>query len=266
MRGPPRRRRARREWLRCWLPPSPTGPPTPGRPASAPRTPGRPASGRPAPGPRPTEEPPGPHATPASRLSAWATAAAVAGLVALTVLASDIAGLVLLGAVLAYLMIPLVDALERRGVDRLWGATLVLVGVLAASALLIALALPVVIDQVASLQARWDNGELLALVRDAEASLAARLGFVDASDLGLVDSVREAFHPEAGPLIGYVPDALETVGNAVIVPFVLFALLKDGPTLRRRLLAFVPNRYFEFAMTVVYKADAGWAATSGGRP
>ena len=212
---------------------------------------------RPARPPRPEAGlPPNPYATPASRLSAWATAAALAGLVAVAVLASDIAGLVLLGAVLAYLLVPLVDGLERRGVGRVLGATLVLACVLAASALLIALALPVVIDQVASLQARWDNGELLALVRDAEAELAGRLGFVDAGDLGLVDSVREAFHPDAGPLIGYVPDALETVGNAVVVPFVLFALLKDGPTLRRRLLAFVPNRYFEFAMTVVYKADA----------
>ena len=61
---------------------------------------------------------------------------------------------------------------------------------------------------------------------------------------------------EPGSLIGYVPDALETMGNAFIVPFVLFALLKDGPMIRRRLLTAVPNRYFEFAMTVLFKADA----------
>ena len=36
----------------------------------------------------------------------------------------------------------------------------------------------------------------------------------------------------------------------------LFALLKDGPVLRRRLLGIVPNRYFEFGMNVIYKADA----------
>ena len=213
----------------------------------------RPGPARVPPGPEAAHAPP---ATTASRLSAWATAAALAGLVAVTVLASDIAALVLLGAVLAYLLVPLVDALERRGVERALGAALVLTGVLAVGTALIALALPVVIGQVASLQARWDNGELLTLVSNAEAALAARLGFVEAHDLGLVDSIREAVHPQAGPLIGYVPDALETIGNAVVVPFVLFALLKDGPTLRRRLLAFVPNRYFEFAMTVAFKADA----------
>ena len=200
--------------------------------------------------------PPRPASAPASRLSQYATLAAVAAVVALMVAAPDIAGLIVLGAVLAYLLSPLVDRLERRGLERTRGAALILAAVLGLSSLLIALALPVILEQLGSLQERWDNGELLALVRDAEVALAARLGMDNASDLGLVQSMREAFHPDAGPLIGYVPGVLESVGNAVVVPFVLFALLKDGPTLRRRLLAFVPNRYFEFAMTVVYKADA----------
>ena len=203
------------------------------------------------------EEPglPRPASAPASRLSLYATLAAVAVAVAVAVAAPDIAGLVLIGAVLAYLLSPLVDALERRGLERTRGAALLLIALVGLTSLVVYLALPVILDQLASLQTRWENGELLALVRDAEVALANRLG-TDPDALGLVESLRGAVQPNAGPLIGYVPGALETVGNAVVVPFVLFALLKDGPTLRRRLLAFVPNRYFEFAMTVVYKTDA----------
>ena len=212
-------------------------------------------SGPPGLRPLAAEPLPPPASAPASRLSAYATLAAVAGAIAVAVAAPDIAGLVLIGAVLAYLLSPLVDALERHGLERTRGAALLLAALIGTTALVVYLALPVVLDQLGSLQARWDNGELLALVRDAEAALAARLG-MEASDLGLVESLRGALQSDAGPLIGYVPDALETIGNAVVVPFVLFALLKDGPTLRRRLLAFVPNRYFEFAMTVAYKTDA----------
>ena len=55
----------------------------------------------------------------------------------------------------------------------------------------------------------------------------------------------------------YVPTVLGTLGNAVVVPFVLFALLKDGPVLPGAACSvWSPNRYFEFAMTVVFKADA----------
>ena len=208
----------------------------------------------------PTEDdlpdPPPSPAVPASRLSQWARLLALAGLVGLVLIAQDIAALVLLGAVLAYLLLPLVDRVERRGVDRTVATALVLLALVAAGALVVALALPAALDQVASLQVRWESGELLALLQDAEAGLADRLGIDNASDLGLVESVRQAVAPGDRPLIGYVPDALETIGNAVVVPFVLFALLKDGPSLRRRLLSVVPNRYFEFAMTVFYKADA----------
>ena len=193
---------------------------------------------------------------PASWLSRWVWLLTLSALVGVVMVASDIAGLVVLGSVAAYLLAPIVNALERRGVGRTQGAALVLLVLLALVGLLMALALPAALDQIASLQSRWQSGELLDLVRDMEASLAARFGLADPSMLGLVDSLRATVGTEPGSLIGYVPDALETMGNAFIVPFVLFALLKDGPMIRRRLLTAVPNRYFEFAMTVLFKADA----------
>ena len=219
-----------------------------------------PAAPRQPPGPlragleAPSPEPPPP--VPARQLSRWVWLLMLVGLATLVALATDIAGMVVLGAVLAYLLAPVVNGLERRGVGRTAGTLLVLVVLTAAGGLLMALALPVVLEQAGSIQARWESGELLGLIRDVEARLAASLGFVEPGELGLVDSVRETLRGESRPLIGYVPGLLETLGTSVVVPFVLFALLRDGPTLRRRLLTVVPNRYFEFAMTVVYKADA----------
>ena len=223
--------------------------------AEAPPPEARPAEVPAGPPARPAD-PGAPPVVPASQLSRWVWLLTLVGVVALVVVASDIAGLVVLGAVAAYLLVPLVNGLERGGMGRTQATTLVLAVLLAATGLVVALALPAVLDQLGSLQARWESGELLGLVSDMEAALAAKLGFLEPSDLGLVASVREAIRSDTGPLIGYVPDALATMGNAFIVPFVLFALLKDGPTLRRRLLTVVPNRYFEFAMTVFYKADA----------
>ncbi|WP_420455056.1 AI-2E family transporter [Rubrivirga sp.] len=220
----------------------------PSQPAPVRRPAGRPHDATPPEGPPP--------AVPASQLSRWIWLLTLACLVGVVVVASDIAGLVVMGSVAAYLLVPLVNALERRGLGRTQATSLVLTALLAATGLVVALALPVVLDQVGSLQDRWQSGQLLGLVQEIEASLANQFEFIDPGDLGLVESVRGAIAADTGPLIGYVPDALESIGNAFIVPFVLFALLKDGPTLRRRLLTVVPNRYFEFAMTVFYKADA----------
>lgn len=193
---------------------------------------------------------------PRSRLSQWAALTVGAGLVGLLFVAGDLVGLIVLGAALAYLLVPLVDRLERRGVGRTMGATLVLVGLTAGLALAGLLTAPAVAEQAASLQRRWASGELLALAADAERALADLLPLVEPGQLGLVQALRETIRTDTGPLIGYVPDLFEAVGNSVLVPFVLFGLLRDGPVLRRRLLSSVPNRYFEFAMNVAYKADA----------
>ena len=193
---------------------------------------------------------------PASRLSTWARIAALVGLVALIVVASDLAGLVVIGMVMAYLLVPLVDMLERHGVRRAAGAALVLVGVILVLGALLALAVPVVIDQAIALQEQWQDGELLRLLEGVETAMTDQFEFLEPGQVGLVEAVRSSIPSDTGPLAGYVPGVLGTMGNAVIIPFVLFALLKDGPTLRRRLLSAVPNRYFEFAMTVFFKADA----------
>ena len=191
----------------------------------------------------------------ASPLSLGAAVLAIAAIVAFILVAPDLFALVVLGSVMAYLLVPIVDRLERRGVGRTLASALVLTGLTIGVAVLMLVTAPVVSEQVTELQARWRSGELIGLLAQAEAMLARHLP-VRPGQLGLVEAAREAISSETGPLIGYLPDMLETVGNAFIVPFVLFALLKDGPNVRRRLVGFVPNPYFEFAMSVLYKADA----------
>lgn len=196
-----------------------------------------------------------PEAVTTSRLSTWAAVGALIGLVLLVRVAADLLGLVVLGAVLAYLLAPIVNWLERQGVRRTLGSIVVLLAVLAVMGATLAVGVPLALDQAVALQARWESGELLSLVRDIERGLAAQFTFIEPDELGLVRSIEEVTNGGGGALAEYVPTALEAAVNSVIVPFVLFALLRNGPDLRRKALSFVPNRYFEFAMTVFYKAD-----------
>ena len=206
----------------------------------------------------PTAAPPPDGARPEapSRLSAWAALAALVALVALVVAVPDLAGLVVVAAVLSYLLLPVVNRLERRG----WSRRAATVGVMAVLVVTVgvatALAAPPLMEQALSLSARWQSGQLLDLLAELERSVAARVSFLDPDQVGLVQAVRNATAIEARPLADYVPRLLATMGNAIVVPFVMFGLLRSGPDLRRRALALVPNRAFEFAMSVAYKADA----------
>ncbi len=191
---------------------------------------------------------------PPGRLSLWVGLGAAALAVVVVRAAPDLVGLTVLGAVLAYLLVPLVDRLERHGVGRTLGAALVLVGLTLVLALTAFLAAPVVAEQAAQLQARWQSGELLRLLQRAEAAVALRLG-VDPSDVGFAAQAQAWVGESTGRIIDYLPSLLNAASNAIVVPFVLFTLLRDGPILRKRILSVVPNRYFEFGMNVLYKAD-----------
>jgi len=183
---------------------------------------------------------------------------AMVGLVFLALLfvAGHLTLLAILGAVLAYVLLPIVNRVERRGLSRtaaaavvFFGLLLLLVGVTAALA-------PVAMNEATQLRVSWSEGRVFALVDQAERDLAARLPMLEYGMLDLADAARRAVDRPGGQILGYVPDVLSAATDALIVPFVLFFMLRDGPSLRRRLVAAVPNRYFEFAMGVLYKIDA----------
>lgn len=198
-------------------------------------------------------------ARPPGRLGPLSISVAI-GSVALAVLivraAPDLVALVVLGATLAYLLVPLVDRLERAGVGRTAGTALVLLALALVTAVTVYAGAPVIADQAAQIRGRWESGELLGLLRRAEVAIASHVRGTQADDIGLTSAASTWFETDSGPLVGYLPTVLNAASNAIVVPFVLFTLLRDGPVLRRRLLAVVPNRYFEFGMNVLYKADA----------
>jgi predicted PurR-regulated permease PerM len=182
--------------------------------------------------------------------------AAAGALVALVVVGGDLLVLVVVAAVLAYLLFPLVNALERRGLGRTAATAVVFLGLSLLLGLAAWLTLPVVARQAAAWQERWADGRLYGLLDRIEADLAALLPFVEPGALGLAAAAREAVKDMEGHALGYATDALSLAGDLVVIPFVLFFLLRDGVALQKRLVALVPNRYFEFTMGVVYKIDA----------
>ena len=189
------------------------------------------------------------------RLGGIATLAILGGVLALAFLAPGVTALTLVAGILAYLLLPLVDRLERRGLSRGAAAWAVFLGLTAVLATLALAGAPLLVEQGQALQERWASGEIPELLAGVEAQIAGKLPMIEPGELGLVQSIQAATETGDEPLALYVPDALEMIGNVVLVPFVLFALLKDGPVYRKKLLGLVPNRTFEFAMGVVYKID-----------
>jgi predicted PurR-regulated permease PerM len=204
----------------------------------------------------PVERSPVPAVRVAPSLGAVLGVLVALGALALLVVAGRLTLLVVLGAVLAYLLSPVVDALERRGMSHAAAAAAVFFGLFALIAALTTALAPVALHEAAVLREEWGGGRVYDLLDQAERDLVARFPVLDYGMLDFAGVARRAMGRPGNQLLGYVPDVLSGLTDGIIVPFVLFFLLRDGPGVRRRMVAVVPNRYFEFVMGVLYKIDA----------
>ncbi len=162
---------------------------------------------------------------------------------------------VLVSALLAYVLDPLVRGMEARGVGRTVATSVVFAGVAAVVGLLLYWCLPPAFAQVRALQNAVTPEGLAALIERTEHFLETRLAFAGAMDLDLSEALRSFLAGHAREAVTLVPNVLAFLGDLVLVPFLLFFILKDGPVLRKSLIAWAPNRYFEFVLNLLHKMD-----------
>lgn len=183
---------------------------------------------------------------------------AVAGVVAVTVLwpVRGVVQLVVLGGLLAYLLDPLAVRLEARGMSRLWASVAVFGGLLVLIGVPLALLFPSLAAQISGLQEGIDLEVASDVLGDIERWLGDRLAPLGVPRPDLRERVASFTTEHLDDVVGFVPGVLGLATQFVIVPVIAFFLLKDGRRFRRAFISAVPNRYFEFTLNALRKADA----------
>lgn len=176
------------------------------------------------------------------------------------------AGLVLylvVGGILAYLLRPVVDGLQSRGLGRVPAILGSFVIVLGALGFVVTSVVPFVGHQVQELS------QLISvdLARDVATYIEDRVRQVAPIDQGvLVNNVEKMAQALMQGDLVKGDQVAETVSSVVavftnivyavvIIPFVTFFLLKDGLDIRRSLMRLVPNRYFEVTLAIIDKVE-----------
>lgn len=154
------------------------------------------------------------------------------------------------GAAIAYVLDPVVDALERRRVPRVLGTAIAILGFLAAVVLSLFLVVPPVQGQVARLVTQLPN-----LVHNAQDRLTALIMRLQASSGLPVDSVQsltQSIAGDASQALGYVASMLGSVvqGSLFVVnllslifvtPVVAFYFLRDWDHMVARIDGWLPR-------------------------
>lgn len=159
----------------------------------------------------------------------------------------DFLGAVVLGAAIAFLIQPGIARLEAIGVPRILAISLIFVAIIAALAGLVLLVVPLVVNEVGTLQAQAPA--LAAAAQDRINSLQGAVqvfGFkidLKSATESISSHLKEYLLGQAGNAVGIGLTALTTLLQLLLTFIIAFLLALDAAAIRRVLRRLVPNDY-----------------------
>jgi len=164
----------------------------------------------------------------------------------------------IVGFVITFFLSPVIDYMEGEGINRTLAVVLLLLLTLILLFLLWKLAWPTIQTELSSFQknapsyASKTRENLDQAVRIVE----KRLGFIPESVMQkAIQQKISDFTSKTGDVGSLIRIVREFVVTFILIQVVVFFLLKDGRKIRKMLIAFVPNKYFETFLTLLYEID-----------
>ncbi len=175
-----------------------------------------------------------------------------AATITVIILLRDLVTPVVIAIFLAYLLAPLVDAIENRGLSRMWAVIIVFVLLLTVIGLAISLVWQTMLDEIKNVIAgvKIDNTDQLK--EGIRAKLQA--AFPGMAQSNLIDIMAEEAVTYGKTFAQRTLAAFSAVGEMIIIPFLTFFILKDARTLKKNIVAQIPHRYFEMSLSLIHKA------------
>jgi putative permease len=169
---------------------------------------------------------------------------------------ADIVKLLIVASLLAYILDPVATKLESRGMSRLaaTGIIFACVGLVVLEFCLFLV--PVIVKQVELLQSPDSTEKIVATVRQIQVLLVDKFAFLGLGGIDLVGKMQNLkIEVTSGLTDSIFAHAISLITDLVAIPFIIFFLLKDGREIKRQLLSVIPNRYFEFTLSLIHKMD-----------
>jgi len=168
---------------------------------------------------------------------------------------SNLIAYLVIAMLISYMLDPVVNRMQASGMNRTLAITLTLASVILVIVWGSTTIIPIVANQMAGL-ARQLNIENLRFIADQiEIAIISNFdflpqGFLRDNIAALSDNLFNVgrFSDILGNLIGIFTNLFAAF---LIIPFAVFFFLKDGHKIRRDLLQFVPNKYFETVLSII---------------
>jgi putative permease len=167
-----------------------------------------------------------------------------------------VAEIVVIAALLAYLLDPVVTAIEVKGFSRTAATSLIMLVITLTFVLFWSTVIPISIDQLRTLQSGSGVTPASKALASLEQLLQHHFGFIGLGDINLIDEFSRLKTSLALRIPNFIiQDSISLLIGLVMIPFIMFFILKDVRTFKKYFISLVPNRYFEFTLDLMYKME-----------
>jgi predicted PurR-regulated permease PerM len=166
-----------------------------------------------------------------------------------------IVAIFLVAMLFSFIIAPMVDWLESRGIPRALAALIMLLLALGGLMAAVYYVAPLIYDQVLALQERVSFGEMRRSIPRLERQVVRTFSFLGVKHLHLTTKIEDLI---GGLFDNFLSIASGIVGLVIFIVMTListFFLLKDGRGLKKSLIEILPNQLFEMSLSVLHKID-----------
>jgi putative permease len=184
----------------------------------------------------------------------------IAFLVWLVYSLSTIITILIISALMAYILDPIASYFEFRGLSRTQATIIIFVVFFIGVGLIGWFLLPGLFIQLFSLHNSLNLEDTARLSQNIQEFIAKNFSFVNLENLNIDQKVKDVIALFTNELLSILTNLISVISYIVIIPFVVFFLLKDGRMMKKGFVQLIPNRYFEMILSVIHKTDQqlGW--------
>jgi len=196
-----------------------------------------------------------------SRQTGYLIKIAVVGIIAIAVIAfltavSNIVKMVIISALLAYILDPIANFLESRGMSRTSATVAIFAGFFIFIGISYVVFLPPLSEEIHALQSGLSPEKAELMISRLEDFLVTNLAFLGVKDLNLLSRLENGMSRTGEWIFDHFLDTASVITSMILIPFIIFFLMRDGREFKKAFVSIMPNQHFEFSLYLLYKLNA----------